>query len=214
MGYLRGGGLVAPSGGPYLRGTNKTAVSLRAPTLANKLRRLELQVYNQRPELKQHKKNRTILGGSGTISENYSACSSLTGSTTFRDNVLGDRWINKRLLVDYNCINSTVDLLRCIVMIPRKPGVSWTPATGFEFTAHPEHTEFTVLADRTFDSKFTGGCLHGKVWVNLKNMISLFDSQGGSMARNDIVIYTYFKEGASGTANDIKQSLALYYVNK
>jgi hypothetical protein len=176
----------------YLRGTKKTPIR-KAPSLANKVAALSAQVSKNKPEIQQFKftAEPTTVVGSNDIDTDVSRV--LVDNADFRDSVTGDKWYNKQLRVH---VTGTSDIprLRLIVYVPLRAGT--LVMTGFAnnpFDFIPDRTAWRVLYDRNYTSPNTAVGASGGVYLNLRSLMTIYNSDADVIDRNNIrvkLVYT------------------------
>jgi len=178
--------------GTFSRYALGKGVTAGPPTLANKLKKLERQVAKNKPELLQFRYNDTIANTVvGTNVFNIDISDDLTKWGSFRDNVTGDKWVNRQ--IHLNCFTE-IDLIECarlVVYMPKNAFSIWSPSTGFEFVDQPDISAFKVLHDKIvypnsslIDTVNGGGSrfsCHAK--VNMNNT-TVWNSSSGNFEKN------------------------------
>lgn len=213
MGYLRGNAPIKQAGGSaYLRGSSRPPMYFGGPpTLANKIKRLEYKVNNLRPELKEFRTNATFQAPNGIGSlTTYQPTEDLIASPGFRNNVLGDRWRQTHLIIKFFGEDANLDDVRLMVYVPKSGTANHTPPAPYRFTAMPDMSDVTVLADRQWTAIDPALTIHGTMKVPLKNITALFDSTNTTLERGAVKIMVVTKSRA---VTNLFISYSYYYSN-
>lgn len=206
----------------YLRGTtapkSKATMSTRSPgsrraTLANKVTALERKVNRMKPEIQQLNIAQTVAAGAtGVQQHNVDITRRLVDDASFRDNITGDKWVNRSLILRVNALSPGIARMRLVVYRQnRESGPVWSPAAGFEFTESPDMSEFKVMTDRIITQDSATGILYLTFKVPL-NITTTYDSGDDVITKNKVktaLIYT-----TTGVGGVIAANHELLYSNK
>lgn len=162
------------------------------------IKRLARQVGSNRQEIIRIKKHVTETRVTANVFNNeFNLPTLLVNDTTFRDNILGDTWKNKALVMKLDCDSSLLKL-RVLVMRSIKPGTSYDPPDNQAFTNIPDPNKYQVYLDNSWvPAKQDSRGQLKSFKVNLRNLVSQYDTANTTLERGDIRLYV-ISEG-SGT---------------
>lgn len=179
-----------------LRGTrkriNKWYNAPRPPTLQNQITSLRRQVNKNRAETLYHRSFGSINSnpGGGLLLTNLLPTDNLITSGSFRDNVTGDRWVNKVLKLRFY-VEPDCNKFRVVMYIPKKAGNRFTPSN---FCAIPDPSAFTVHRDFLMntndrdDINRSDTRLSYSPNINFKSRQSVYNSDSGILERGELVV--------------------------
>lgn len=181
------------------------------PTLQNQITSLKYKVGSLKPETQYFRGvgNHTSTSGSTEIT-NLLPTGNLIASSGFRDNVTGDRWVNKFLKLRFVAEPANT-LLRVIVYFPKKPGTRFTPSS-FATVSIPDPSTMWVLMDKTVTEKDASGKFSFDALINLKGKHTIYDSNSATIERGELIVAVM----SAGTATSLQYSYGyeLGYCNK
>ncbi len=183
----------------------------KKPTLQNQITALKAQVSKNKAETQYFRVSGNHVSGAGTLStRNYRVTDSLINDVNFRDNVTGDKWVNKflklRFLAEADC-----KALRIVVYFPKKAGTAFNP-TSFALAAIPDPSSFWVIMDRTITEKDASGKFSTEAFLNLWGKHTLYDSNAGSIERGELIMTVISEQPA--TTFSYTYGYELGYCNK
>jgi len=195
----------------YLRGT-KAFQSRRAPTLVNKVNRLERQVNRQKPE--------TIHWIDSAIFNNPTASFAFVDfdvtrlfidDTRFRDDITGDKWYQHSLKLKLH-FNVPIQGLRVVIYTPKRSGTtnSGLAANSVSWTAILDPTAFKVHLDRYYNSTNTSDEPKLNIFTTVKSLCQ-YNSEVDIIDRNNIRVAFLWETKAAG---DLRYSWDLTVTNK
>lgn len=187
----------------YLRGSvNKEAkrVFNARPTLQNQVDALRAKVNSQKPETL-YLRVTGYHNNTGTSTEqiNYAVTNTLVSSTSFRDNVTGDRWKNLFLKLNAHfrapCIGA-----RILVYVPKKQGDRFTPTTH-PFVQLPDPSSFWILQDKMVPME-NGVPEHYSRTLSLRGLNTIYDSGAAAITKGEIIV-SIISQSSTGTPNEM-----------
>lgn len=197
-----------------LRGSRRTrrVVAAQPPTLANKVKRLEIQVAKQKPELQsQRTEYGATIGSAGVSTATTDVGGDFVAAADFRDMVTGDKWANKFMLLNLNDITrGATAKYRVCVYVAKRPSLVFVPATNHEFDAIPDSSNFHVLYDEVL-TPANNQHISIKEKINMNNMVSIYDHDNSVFAKGQIRIFHARYVTAGQT---YRFSTGVYFTNK
>ncbi|MBA7556247.1 hypothetical protein ES705_48946 [subsurface metagenome] len=201
---------------PYLRGKKAPYAfahkGAQPAGLQNQINRLKTQVGKNTPETKYFRFSATIDSAtSGNELSTINATQALINSTSFRDNINGERWsnvaINLNVIAQPDCTN-----LRVMIYVPKRSGESFSPSllSGTCYTRFPDPGKYWVLADKMMTSQTTDVITPLKMRCNLKGLKTILDSNATAIEKGEIKI-AFFTNGINALAPQISYSAELVY---
>jgi len=196
----------------YLRGT-KAFQARRAPTLANKVTRLERQVNRQKPErihsIKALIKN-TPLAQFDFIEVDVTR-ELINNTPFFRENITGDKWYNHFLQFKLH-FNTSIQGYRIIIYTPKRSGstTAGLGANSASWTAILDPTAFQVHLDRYYNSPHTNSEPKATHSVRL-NSLTQFNSEVNIIDRNNVRVFVLWETKSAG---DLRYEWDLTVTNK
>ncbi len=180
-----------------LRGTrariNKWANAPRPATLQNQVSALRRQVNKNKAETLFHRSHDSITNnaGGGTKSVNLLPTQNLINDSGFRDDVTGDRWLNKYLKYKIY-LEPHVVKCRLVAYIPKKSGNRFTPLS---YTSFPDPSAFTVLRDKLVSIGHVDDILRSEAryaivdTLKLRDRQTIYNSDSGVLERGELVVF-------------------------
>lgn len=167
MGYLRGTRSMVPfrAARPY---------NSRLRTEINELRR---KINKQKPERKHFSTSFTSLcTPATTTSTQVDISDSLHGWNEFRDNVLGDKWVNHMLTVSIMSDSDLPGAVRLIVYKPKRVGNALAINQGFTQIIDPN--DHVVYYDRVISkaSTYSAKATVNNIKIPLRSTITCWDN--------------------------------------
>lgn len=95
--------------------------------------------------------------------------------------------------------------------IPKRGAGTFVPPTNQEWNAVPDITDFTVVADNIWMKPFDLVPMSGGRYYNLKNRITLYDSDTLNFVRNQIKLYIVWE---SDNATAFRYHASYLFTNK
>lgn len=135
------------------------------------------------------------------------------GSSTFRDNITGDKWRNKTLHLNILAQPNvgTSPQFRFVIYKPKKAGTSWTPGGGLQpMVAFPDPSAFTLLYDKTWMPNRDGNQPAWKKTIKLESM-TLYNQDSATIEKGELKMLV-LAFGAAGTSFQVATDLV--YQNK
>lgn len=184
----------------------------RAPkqTVQNQIDQLKYKVARNKPETQYFKADgiaqtsTTLNPEFFTISITDALITETHGSTSFRDMVLGDRWNNLYLKLNFifEFVNSPI--FRVVVYHSALADSTWNPSS---ITAHVDPAAFTVLHDEFIQN--SGDATQRKTLarkVNLRGLTSVYNGNSGVFEKGRLRMLVYVHSNAPG--------LPVFYCNQ
>lgn len=166
----------------------------KKPTLQNQITALKAQVSKNKAETQYFRSaGDHVSGAAGVETTHYLITDSIVNSSGFRDNITGDKWVNKFLKLRF-VGNDDCNLLRILIYFPKKAGTSFSPSSH-KRTAIPDPSSFWVVMDRTITEKDASGKFSTEAFLNLLGKHTLYDSNASSIERGELIM-TVISEGA------------------
>mgnify|MGYP000608867388 CR=1 FL=1 len=194
----------------YLRGT-KAFQSRRAPTLSNKVTRLERQVNRQRPEKIHWIDSTNTFHALGQKSIDFDVTRLFINSTRFRDDITGDKWYNHSIDLRLK-FDTPINGLRVVIYTPKRSGTTTAGlTTGYtSFTAPLDPTAFIVHLDRAINSNYNSEYPFLRFYAKL-NSLTQYNSEADILDRNNIRVAILYE---ASNAGNIYYSWDLMVTNK
>lgn len=201
---------------PYLRGKKAPYAfahkGAQPAGLQNQINRLKTQVGKNTPETKYFRFSATIA--SVTNSNELSTINvtqALINSTTFRDNINGERWSNMGFNLNVVSLPDCTNL-RVLVYVPKRTGENFSPslASATCYTRFPDPNKYWVLADKTVSSQTDDYITPLKMRCNLKGLKTILDSNATAIEKGEIKI-ALFTRGNTAVADQVSYSAELVY---
>lgn len=185
MGYLRGSNGGINTSTSYLRGSKQPPRRGSPTTLANKVKRLERKVAQLKPSIEDFRFTQQLTTATGVNTANIDITRDLIDASAFRDKILGDEWYNRELVFCIQATSAAITRLRCMVYIPTRAGTTvFVPVSGYEYVSTPDSIAFKVLSDTYHAAPFSASPLIAKVQVNLRSILTKYNSDGDNIDRN------------------------------
>jgi len=195
----------------YLRGT-KAFRSRKAPTLANKVNRLERQVNRQKPEKIHHIDSALVTVPTAQFAHvDKDITRNFVDSTRFRDDITGDKWYNHSLKLKLH-FNSPIFGLRIVIYTPKRSGTTnaGLSASSASWTAILDPTAFIVHLDRYYNAPDINSEPKLGYYVNLKSLCQ-YNSEVDIIDRNNVRVSILWEAKAAG---DLRYDWDLAVTNK
>jgi len=156
------------------------------------IKRLARQVGQNRQEIIRIKRHVTETRvGTDVFNNEFNLPSILVNDVSFRDNILGDTWKNKAFVMKFDCDFSLLKM-RVVLMRSIKPGTSYAPPDNQAFTNIPDPNKYQVYLDNAWvPAKQDSRGQLKSFRVNLRNLISQYDSANTTLERGDIRLYVF-----------------------
>lgn len=187
-----------------LRGTSRKqqrAAFNQRPTLQNQITALKAQVSRNKPETQYYRVSGSYSAPSAGIKiTNIPITTDLIGSSSFRDNVTGDKWRNLMTKFKLTVGSSNIGAIRVLCYVPKTAGDRFAPASN-EFTEFPDPSAFWVLSDDLLQ-KPNDDANTSKVYskaYNYKGMHTLYNSNAASLEKGECVITVIVQAAGAGT---------------
>lgn len=167
-------------------------------TLRNEVLALKRQVNMQKPETQYFRATGYLTNSTTNVTlHNFNVTDSLINATDFRDNITGDRWRNKYLIINFTAINSA--RCRLLVYSPRKAGNTFGLSGGAtDFVVCLDPTAFWVMKDINFGKKQGTEDTTRTVRIPLSNLVTEYNSQNDIIERGEIRIAIVSKAYTAG----------------
>ena len=195
----------------YLRGT-KAFQSRRAPTLINKVNRLERQVNRQKPE-KIHFIDSAIFNNptASYAFVDFDVTRLFINDTRFRDDIMGDKWYNHSLKLKLH-FNTAIEGLRIVVYTPKRSGTtnSGLGANSVSWSAILDPTAFQVHLDRYYNSAYINSEPKLGYFCKIKSLCQ-YNSEVDIIDRNNIRVALLWETKSAG---DLRYDWDLTVSNK
>jgi len=179
----------------------------------------DAQIANLRRMINLNKQQTSNYGWGNTISvpastnfayTDLNITSALTSSTDYPKTVLGDQFVNKRLISRID--GSTLTTVRVVLYWTQDPGTSWVPAG---ITDIPDPASFTVVYDQLMFPNFTGH-INGTTkafYANLKNRRTLYNYSVTAIKKGELRMSIMYKNSLT-SAVTLGYTHRLFYANK
>ena len=192
MGYLRGSNY----SGPKAVTTWHTRGTRSKKTLEQELAAIKRRVNRNTPAVYDFRQS--INYAAPTTAGEYmqyttNVTSGFTTSGTYHDNVTGDNFLNKSLTLHFSIAADCIRY-RVVVYSPLRVGTSFAPlANNLGFVSHPDRSAFRVYRDVTSNpiDATTPRNLH--LYVPLRNMKTIRDSDTNLIEQNEIKVLIFFQ---------------------
>jgi len=206
-----------------LRGTrnrvNKWQNASQKITLQNQISSLRRQVNKNKAETLYYRRDGEIDGQTttGIETHNLVPTQNLIANSNFRNDVTGDRWINKFLKLKFY-LEPDCHSFRIIAYIPKKTGQRFTPS---RMTTFPDPSAFTILRDKLI-TKTTADDIDRissrqayTTTINLRDRQTVYNSTNATLEKGELVVTILSRGSANGSENkQYDYSYELIYQNK
>lgn len=190
----------------YLRGTYNKYVSKRpvyvAPTLANKVRRLERKVQGNTPSKFSYNSSENYSATAGWNRETFSFTDDFIDSGTFRDHATGDVWVNHTLNFILK-FTATARIARVVIYFPDDPSAVFEPAaSSIGFTEQPQLNRHRILLDTVInnpnDSGGTGQPFARRYSVPLGKRQTVWDHATDTISKGNLKALVIYDDTSTG----------------
>lgn len=199
--------------GTYKKSNKMVVAKAMKPSLQEQVNSLKMQVGRNKPEVQYFRGDGTITStGTGTEQNTINITASLIASSTFRDNIIGDRWTNIALALSFY-LSADCTHFRYVVYVPKKTGTSFTP-TAQQFVRYPDPSAFWVLADKsvTLDPS-AGGFRSVRKTVKLNRLKSIYNLDTTTLEKGEIKVLL-ITNGTNAATQQLEYGFNLIFANK
>jgi len=181
----------------YLRGT-KAFTARKAPTLVNKVNRLQREVNRQKPEKIHWIDSANAAHVIGQKSIDVDITRLFIDEARFRDDITGDKWYNHSLDVRLK-FDTPINGLRVVIYTPKRSGTTTAGlTTGYNsFIAPLDPTAFIVHLDRNINSNYNSEYPFLRFYTKLK-ALTQYNSEADIIDRNNIRVAILYEAQAAG----------------
>lgn len=140
-------------------------------------------------------------GGATTWkTDQFNLTDSFVTSTTYHDNITGDKFINNNLhlLVD---LKQDTTKCRMIVYIPKNPDVNYNPGAGQSgFMSHPDPNSFWVLKDVYINHDDDVHDTSRQFSINLRGQHSIYNTDNNIIEKGNVKVFMIYYNVASSSS--------------